>query len=124
MLAFATFSFADLVNEGLNAAYAGEHKKAINLLLKACESKDASGCYNLGFIYYQGVGVERDYQKAFNLYKKACESKSVKGCYNLGFMHYKGVGVKQDRSRAREIYAKACDLGMKIGCENYKTLSE
>ncbi|AFX91420.1 secreted protein [Helicobacter pylori Aklavik117] len=39
---------------------------------KACDLKEGMGCYNLGVLYQNGEGVEKDLKKATQYYQKAC----------------------------------------------------
>ena len=46
-----------------------EYDKAAELFKKACDGGDMRGCYNLGVMYTNGNGVEKDLDKAADLYK-------------------------------------------------------
>ena len=59
-----------------------DYFKATELYEKACNGGDASGCFNLGVMYYNGQGVRADKQKALNLYGKACDMKHQTACDN------------------------------------------
>ena len=83
-----------------------------------------NGCYNLGLMYVNGNGVEKDFIKAAQLFKKACDGGNMHGCGFLGFMYEKGDGVRQDIYMAKEYYGKACDLGDQDGCDEYKRLNK
>ena len=76
------------------------------------------GCANLGWMYKEGKGLERNYRKAVELSKKACELKEGLGCNNLGVMYYYGYGVEEDQRKAGELFKKACELGEELGCRN------
>ncbi len=39
-------------------------KKATQYYKKACVSKESLGCFNLGVLYQNGEGVEKDLKKA------------------------------------------------------------
>ena len=56
---------------------------------KACDSGNMRGCYNLGVMYTNGNGVEKDLGKAVELFKKACDGGDMDGCRNLGIMYEK-----------------------------------
>jgi hypothetical protein len=101
--------FVNIIDRGLEAVDKKDYKTAVKLFSKACDGGNARGCYNLGFMYENGEGVQQDYSKAAELYTKACDDGSVKGCYNLGAMYANGKGVQQDYSKAAEFYTKACD---------------
>ena len=70
-----------------------EYDKAVELYKKACDGGKMSGCYNLGVMYTNGNGVEKDLGKAAQLYKKACNGGEMLGCRNLGIMYDNGNGV-------------------------------
>ena len=85
---------------------------------KACDSGNMRGCYNLGVMYTNGNGVEKNEQKAVELYKKVCDGGEMRGCYNLGVMYAKGSGVEKDFGKAAELFKKACDGGDMNGCRS------
>ena len=68
-----------------------------------------AGCTNLGIMYANGDGVEKNEQKAVELYKKACDGGEMAGCTNLGFMYANGNGVEKNEQKAAELFKKACD---------------
>ena len=41
---------------------------------------NASGCHNLGLLYFNGDGVKQDYNKAMEFFGKACDLGHQKGC--------------------------------------------
>jgi len=64
------------------------------------EKGDRVAQYNLGWFYYKGEGVERDFKEAMKWYRKAAEQGDTKTQFNLGAMYYKGQGVEQDNVAA------------------------
>ena len=95
-----------------------EYDKAFELYKKACDGGEMRGCTNLGVMYANGFGGEKNEQKAVELYKKACDDGEMLGCYNLGVMYAKGNGVEKDFSKAVQLFKKACDGGDMNGCRN------
>ena len=95
-----------------------EYDKAFEPLKKACDGGDMDGCYNLGTIYANGNGVEKNVKKAMDLYKKVCDGGEMRGCYNLGVMYAKGSGVEKDFGKAAELFKKACYGGDMNGCRS------
>ncbi|MCI6564383.1 tetratricopeptide repeat protein, partial [Campylobacter sp.] len=73
-----------------------EYDKAAELYKKACDGGNMSGCFNLGIMYANGNGVEKDLGKAVELFKKACDGGNMRGCHNLGVMYTNGNGVEKD----------------------------
>ena len=47
---------------------------------KACDLKDATGCYNVGVQYYNGKAEKRDIAEAKQYFGKACDLGEQKGC--------------------------------------------
>ena len=47
-------------------------------------------------MYYNGLGVEKDYQKAKEWYEKAAAQGNARAQTNLGDMYYNGEGVSQN----------------------------
>ncbi len=64
-------------------------------------------------MYYNGLGVERDYEKAIEWYSKAAEQGYSTAQNNLGNMYYNGLGVERDYEKAIEWYSKAAEQGNK-----------
>jgi len=88
----------------------------------ACDNENATGCFNLAFMYDFGEGVEQDGVKATELYTKACDTGYAGGCLVLGAIYHVGEGVKKDVLRAKRLYSKACDGGNDRGCKEYSVL--
>jgi Sel1 repeat len=74
-----------------------------------CDGGDMGGCSNLGAMYANGIGVEKDNGRAVALYKQACDGGNMVGCTNLGAMYASGIGVVKDGARAIALYKQACD---------------
>jgi len=72
------------------------------------KDKDADDCrvkleqgipdsqYNLGKMYYKGLGVPQDYKEAAKWTRLAAEQGIPLAQFNLGFMYDHGQGVLQD----------------------------
>ena len=91
---------------------------------KACDSGNMRGCFNLGVMYTNGDGVEKDFSKAAQLFKKACDGGDMLGCVKLGIMYADGDGVEKNEQKAAELYKKACDGGNMHGCRNLGVMYE
>ena len=61
----------------------------------------------LGCIYWNALGVSRDYRKAFNYFESAAESGLPNALYNLGIMYRDGRGVPKDIFQAIHYYEEA-----------------
>ena len=121
---FITGVFANDLMKGFEAINQGDFIQAQIHLQKACDNKNAKGCFGLGLMHYRGDGAAQDYAKATIYYKKACDSGEVLGCFNLAAMHDTGMGAKRDKARAKELFKLARDMDYEAGCEEYKLLTE
>ncbi len=54
--------------------------------------------YNLGMIYQNRNGVEKDVIKAFNYFKKSAKKEYVKAQFQLGYYYSNGIGTKVNKS--------------------------
>ncbi|WP_257395356.1 Sel1 domain-containing protein [Campylobacter lari subsp. concheus] len=123
---FLNFAYSqeDLVAKGFKAYESGDYINAIKYYKQACDLNNGFGCFSLGFIYGDGLGVKKDNFKAVELYQKACILNNGFGCSNLGLMFALGKGVRKDTSKALEYFGKACDLKNDLGCQAYAKLKE
>lgn len=75
---------------------------------------------NLGNIYLEGKGIERNYYAAHAFYEQACNVNDKYGFFNLGKMYEYGIGVEQDLDRAVELYRRAMELGHSEGSKYFE----
>ena len=64
---------------------------------------------NLGYIYMNGLGVDKDYSTAINLFKAAAKKELPEAEFNLGMAYYKGNGVKRNYEEAFRYFKDAAD---------------
>ncbi|WP_231173077.1 tetratricopeptide repeat protein [Helicobacter pylori] len=60
---------------GIKSYEKQDFSKARGYFEKACDLNNGGGCSNLGVLYQNGQGVEKDLIKAAYLYSRACELK-------------------------------------------------
>lgn len=65
----------------------------------------------LGNIYYDGVGVNRDFERAFKLYEKTTCLGDQWSMNRIGDMYRDGKGVDVDIERAISMYKKSSSFG-------------
>ncbi|GAA9164791.1 hypothetical protein HpHA187_01880 [Helicobacter pylori] len=110
----------ELVLLGIKSYEKQDFSKARKYFEKACGLNNGGGCSNLGVLYQNGQGVEKDLIKVAYPYSRACELKDGCGCSFLGVLYYNGDGVKQDSKKAAALFEKACKLGYQLACEMLK----
>jgi hypothetical protein len=84
-----------------------DYNKAFKYYSLAAAQNDAIALNNLGSLYYNGIGVQRDSKQAAELFAKAADKGNVDACVNLGFMLISGEGAHIDKARALAYFEKA-----------------
>ena len=69
---------------GTELYHEGDYNKAVEYYTKAAELGDAVAHYNLGIMYWNGEGVERDEEKGVYHYEKAAMGGHPRARHNLG----------------------------------------
>lgn len=110
----------ELFNLGMLSYDKQDFSKARKYFERACGLNNGGGCKNLGVLYHNGEGVEKDLIKAAYFYSKACELKESFGCGALGGLYYSGDGVEKNLTKADQYFSKACKLGDQEACETLK----
>ena len=68
-------------------------EEAVRLYKMAAEKSYAPAQNNLGFCYFNGIGMPKNLTAAVQWYKKAAEQDYAAAQYNLGYCYEKGYGV-------------------------------
>jgi len=106
----------DDYEKGIIAYKRRDYKKAIKYFLKFADSgigkKISSSAQGyLGYMYENGLGVDKDCVQAIFWYRKAAGLLNPFGQYRLGWMYDIGCGVEKDYNQAVELYRKAAGQG-------------
>jgi len=115
MFAPAVPAFASDFLTGYDAYQRGDFAEALKFYRKAAEAGDAVSQVQLGGMYKEGVGVDKDPAEAVKWYRKAADQGSAGGQISLGVMYDFGYGVRQDYAEAVKWYRKAADQGDATG---------
>ena len=75
------------------------------------EKGDAAAKFNLGAMYHNGEGVERDFKEAVKWWRKAADQGYAAAQYGFGMMYVNGKGVEEDHREAVKWYRKAAEQG-------------
>ena len=84
---------------------------ALKWFEKAARQGYAPAEVNLGVMYANGWGVEKNYAKALLFFQSAARQGSARANYSLGILYMNGQGVKQDYSAARARFQAAASAG-------------
>jgi TPR repeat protein len=89
----------------------GDYDAAYDSYYQLGSQGDAEAQYQLGLLYYQGLGIRQDYSEAANWYRRSGEQGNPDAQYSFGNMFLMGEGVSQNDSRAISWYEKAAAQG-------------
>eukprot|EP00698_Gefionella_okellyi_P015602 TRINITY_DN4413_c0_g1_i2.p2 TRINITY_DN4413_c0_g1~~TRINITY_DN4413_c0_g1_i2.p2 ORF type:complete len:195 (-),score=37.26 TRINITY_DN4413_c0_g1_i2:195-704(-) len=83
--------------------------------VQCCEraGNHVGALYNLGYMFANGLGVERDYAQAAVLHRRAAEQGHREAQYSIGGMYEAGRGVPLDLQQAQYWYALAVQQDIK-----------
>src|SRR5216684_4840594 len=103
------------VNAGRDEAAAaydrGDYVTAFKELKRLADKGDIEAKTMIGFMYANGLGVQRNYAQALDWYQRAANQGDSKAQHNLGVMYENGIGVQQDFAKAASLYEKAAAKG-------------
>lgn len=88
----------------------GHFESAVEIYIKAAEEGNAEAQFDIGYAYFNGEGIQRDYTSAAMWFKRAAKQNFAKAQYNLAYCYMNGRGVPRD-------YDKAFDY-LKLSAEN------
>lgn len=77
---------------------------------RAAKTGYPAAFYDLGFLYFNCQGVNKDINKAIEYYQKAAKLGNPNAIASLGNIYLNGQGVKQDINKAIEYYQKAVEF--------------
>lgn len=84
----------------------------------------ANARYNLGVLYHQGLGVEKDINTAVSWYRAAAEEGHPEAQYNLGIAYIEGIGTRYDPQQASVYFEKAAKQGILEAAYNLGLIHE
>jgi uncharacterized protein len=89
----------------------GHYDAAATVYIKYADWLDAEQNDRLGWMYYKGNGVTKNFQTAFQYFEIAANAEHPQATYYLALMHDRGYGVDYDRLMAAKLYDIAAGLG-------------
>lgn len=113
-LAFAvtpiTVSAADF-DDGLAAFNRKDYVTALKIWRPLADRGEARPQYDVGLLYFHGLGVERDVREAARWFRLAADQGYAPAQSYLGAIYRSGNGVEQDPFEARKWFARAAAQG-------------
>jgi len=102
---------SSLLDKGNAAVLLDDFKDAINWYIKAAKQGNKYAQFNLGYLYYYGIGVNQNYYEAAAWATKSAEQGLPEAQNQLGILFQQGLGVKQDINEALKWITKAAIQG-------------
>ncbi|RHZ89542.1 hypothetical protein Glove_13g41 [Diversispora epigaea] len=69
------------------------------------------GTFSIAFMYFEGLGVEKDTKKAFQIYYKLVDEGSNISLNAMAYCYDNGFGVEKNEEKAFELYLKSAGKG-------------
>ena len=109
---FAATTHAQSLFEKAEAAFdSGKYKKAMKLYKQCTEEGDSIAPNRVGYMYSNGLGVEKNNETAFEYYLLSATKGYPKAQLNVGAAYLFGEGVEADESKAIEWCTKSAEQG-------------
>ena len=100
-----------------------DYKTSYNLILPLAKKGFAQAQYNLGVMYGNGNGVEKNYSKAIKWWNLAADQGNDKAQYSLGVMYEDGKGVEKNLKTAKKWFQLASNQGLAKAKEKINVVS-
>lgn len=107
---------ADLYNDGMQELIKKNYSKAMELLSKACDTKNGNACFTIGEMYSQGNGVKENNIKAVKYFREGCIKGNNLSCYFAGSRYSSNFYNTEDKKKAVEVYTIGCNNGDMSNC--------
>ena len=111
VLAAPAVSFAGPLEDGHDAFDAQRYDEAYRLWQPLAEQGDSDAQYNLGLLYMNGLGVEKNERTALMWFTRAGQQGLADAQYNAGVMFYTGKGAYPSQKTAVEWWELAAGHG-------------
>ena len=82
-------------------------KKGFDACYRSAKLGLVEAQFNLGIMFEDGLGTERNFKKAASWYQRAATSGDERALNNLGNMYWHGKGVSKDKLKAEALFALA-----------------
>jgi hypothetical protein len=97
--------------DGVAAARAGDYPRALREWQPLAEGGHRDAQFNMGLLYENGLGVEKNGATAAQWFRRAAEQEDRQAQAYLAEMYAQGLGVKRNDVEALHWYRRAAELG-------------
>jgi uncharacterized protein len=103
--------YSDDFQDGEDAYDRGDFQTAFEKWKPLAEKGDLGAQYNLGGIYFQGLGVAQDFKKARKWLMLSAEQGDDRAMYNLGVIYLQGAGITKNPEKAFSLFESSAKKG-------------
>ncbi len=103
------------LEDGNEAYDEGDYANALVLWRSAADQGSGEGQRKLGFMYYEGKGIEKDIKEAVIWYRKAADQGNARAQGSLGVFYLHGIGVTRDFGKALALFRPLAEQGNPAG---------
>lgn len=107
MLCLPQAGYANAREDGLQAFKQGKYELALRYWIPLAEAGDSEIQYNLGVMYTDGRGVEKDIKQAIYWLTEAAEQEDADAQFRLGKLYTNSKDVEQDLTKAESWIRKS-----------------
>jgi TPR repeat protein len=108
------------LQDGKKALDAEFYSEAFTCLLPCAEAGNAEAQTTVGFLYYMGLGVDRDLQKAIDWFHQAIAQGQGDAAHNLATLYLTcEPEFPRKPEEARKLYLKAKELGFMAASDEW-----
>jgi uncharacterized protein len=98
-------------------AHGAKNVDVYAILRRACDAGDASGCWTLGQMFTEGLGVAKNEAEALRYYRASCEGDAKLGCSSYAQALDAGRGTAPDPAAAVKLLHGSCERGFSSSCD-------
>lgn len=115
-----TDNLQNQLQAGKKALNAELYAVAIGNLLPCAEAGNAEAQANVGFLYFMGLGVERDLKEAVKWLRQAMAQGRGDAAHNLATLYLTcEPELPRQSAEARNLYLKAYKLGFAVASDEW-----
>lgn len=89
----------------------GKYSAAVGCYKKAADMNNAEAQFCMGYAYYAGEGIIKNYESAARWFHLSAAQNFPKAQYNLAFCYMEGKGVTRDYDEARRLLFASAEAG-------------
>ncbi len=124
LLSTSSIALGSDFKDGVDAANKGTYKAAYEVFLELAKQGDPRAQYNLGFMYYEGLGVSKDSKEAFKWFRLAAEQRQGRAQHSLGVMYLEGAVTPKDHVLAHMWFALSAARGVENAAHHREKCEE